>query len=50
METLNVIAGFATIIFACVLLDWHCRGLSERRSRLALRAEVESYLKLPKLS
>jgi hypothetical protein len=44
MEALNIVVLFFGSIAGCILIDWHMRGLSARKARLRMQAEVQSYL------
>lgn len=48
MELLEPILLFIGFVVGFVALDWHMRGVSERRCRRLLHAQVESYLRGPK--
>jgi len=48
MDTLSPVLVVSGITVACIALDYWMRGLSLRRSRMALHSEVQAYLRTRK--
>lgn len=48
IDTLTPVLVISGITVACIALDYWMRGLSLRRSRIALHSEVQTYLQTRK--